>query len=222
MKKHLKYLSYVIRHRWYVFVECLKMGLVWRGLVHDLSKFLPSEWFPYVNYFNGEWRCKGDVPPDYKAPQEIKAAFDLAWLKHQHRNPHHWQYWRLREDDGGTKVLPMPPVFVKEMLADWRGAGKAQGQTSLGPWYAKHYWKIEVAKETRDLLHSLMEPDELPPTETVTVFDRVSIESVSMMPDGSMQAAGKVEESHTEERVVGGPGQGVSIGSRGRVGEVKR
>jgi len=109
MKKHLKYLSYVIRHRWYVFVECLKMGLVWRGLVHDLSKFLPSEWFPYVNYFNGEWRCKGDVPPDYKAPQEIKADFDLAWLKHQHRNPHHWQYWRSGRTTAEPRCSPCRP-----------------------------------------------------------------------------------------------------------------
>jgi len=198
--KHLKYLSYVIRHRWFVFVECLKMGLLWRGLVHDLSKFLPSEWFPYVNYFNGEWRCKSDVPKDYKAPPEIAAAFDLAWLKHQHRNPHHWQYWRLREDDGGTKVLVMPLKYVKEMLADWRGAGKAQGQTSLGPWYAKNHRKIELAPETRDLLHSLMRPDELPPKQKVTVITKARITGASIMPDGQIAVEGQVLESHEEER----------------------
>lgn len=217
--KHLKYASYVLRHRWFVFVECLKLGIIWRGLVHDLSKFLPSEWFPYVNYFNGEWRCKGDVPKDYKAPKPIEAAFDLAWLKHQHRNPHHWQFWRLREDDGGTKLIPMPPKYVKEMLADWRGAGRAQGFDKLGPWYEKNHLKIELHRESRDLLHSLMEPDELPPKEKVLVYDKISVESVSVMPDGSMQMAGKVEESHTEERFVGAPKQGVSVGSRGKVRE---
>lgn len=200
MKKHLKYLSYVVRHRWYVLVECLKMGLFWRGLVHDLSKFLPSEWFPYVNYFNGEWQGKDSVPDWYKCPEPVKAAFDLAWLKHQHRNPHHWQYWRLREDDGGTKVLPMPAVFVKEMLADWRGAGKAQGHASLGPWYEKNHQKIEMHAETRDLLHSLMRPDELPPKQKVRVITKAKITGASIMADGQIAVEGQVLESHEEER----------------------
>lgn len=198
--KHMKYLSYVLRHRWFVFVECLRLGIVWRGLVHDLSKFLPDEWFPYVNYFNGEWRCKGDVPADYKAPLEIEAAFNLAWLKHQHRNPHHWQYWRLREDDGGTKLLPMPPKYVKEMLADWRGAGKAQGFAELGPWYAKNHRKIDLHEETRDLLHSMMRPEELPPKEKVLVIDKANITGASLMSDGSIALEGQVLESHEEER----------------------
>jgi len=163
MRKHTKYASYVIRHRWFVFVECVKLGIPLRGLLHDLSKFRPDEWVPYVNYFNGEWRCKGDVPPGYKAPPEVEAAFDAAWLRYQHRNPHHWQYWRLREDDGGTKLLPMPEKFVREMLADWRGAGKAQGFEKLGPWYAKNHRKIELHPRTRLRLHSLMEGDEIPP-----------------------------------------------------------
>jgi len=210
--KHLRYLSYVLRHRWYVFIECLKLGIIWRGLTHDLSKFLPSEWFPYANFFY-------DVAPDGGNRPGYEEAFDLAWLKHSHRNKHHWQYWRLREDDGGTKLIPMPLKYVKEMLADWRGAGKAQGLTELGPWYEKNWRKITLALETRDLLHSLMKPEELLPKETVTVFDRLEVDSVSLLSDGSMGMAGKVLESHKEERFVGTPGQDVSIASRGRVRE---
>lgn len=56
MKKHLRYLKYLIRHRWYVFLECCKLGIPWRGIVHNLSKFLPSEWFPYVERFYGNDR----------------------------------------------------------------------------------------------------------------------------------------------------------------------
>jgi len=154
--KHFRYLSYVVRHRWFVLVECLKLGIVWRGLMHDLSKFLPSEWFPYVETCYG--KTLGDGYATTKALRE--EAFDLAWLKHIHRNKHHWQYWRLREDDGGTKLIPMPPRYVKEMLADWRGAGKAQGFAELGPWYAKNRHKIELADETRGLLHLLMRKNE--------------------------------------------------------------
>ena len=53
MKPHWIYLQYVLRHKWYVFQECLKYGLIWEGIVHDLSKFRPSEWFPYVEFLYG-------------------------------------------------------------------------------------------------------------------------------------------------------------------------
>jgi hypothetical protein len=155
--KHLRYLSYVLRHRWFVFVECCKLGIVWRGVVHDLSKFLPSEWSPYVAFFEGPNGIKSD---DGVAPN-VRAAFDAAWLHHQHRNLHHWQYWRLREDEGGTKLLSMPPVYVKEMLADWRGAAKAQGHDGIGSWYEQNRKKIELHRGSRELLHSLMDESEL-------------------------------------------------------------
>jgi hypothetical protein len=140
MMKHIKYASYVLRHKWFVFVECYRMGILWRGLMHDLSKVLPSEWFPYVVYFYG----LGSFDTD--------RDFDLAWLKHQHRNPHHWQFWLLREDSGGTKVLEMPLAYRKEMLADWRGAGRAQGKTSPNEcrdWYLANAHKMLLGPETR-------------------------------------------------------------------------
>lgn len=199
--KHLKYLKYVVRHRWFVFVECLKLGVIWRGLMHDLSKFLPSEWFPYADYFYGKKLGKG-----HDTAKELREeAFDIAWLKHIHRNKHHWQYWRLREDDGGTKLIPIPSQYVKEMLADWRGAGRAQGFDKLGLWYEKNYRKIEMHRESRDLLHSLMALDELPPEETTTVITKSEFTGVSLMPDGRMAMEGRVLESHKERRSVGAP-----------------
>jgi len=154
--KHLRCLSYLLRHRWFVFVECLKMGIVWRGLTHDLSKFLPSEWFPYVEFFMGPRGVEagGEVPP------EVSQAFNVAWLKHQHRNPHHWQHWRLREDDGETKLLPMPLEYIQEMLADWRGAARAQGRPSIAPWFAANRDKIELHPASLVMLLSLMTAEE--------------------------------------------------------------
>jgi hypothetical protein len=143
MKKHIKYLSYVVRHRWFVFVECCKLGIPWRGLVHDLSKFLPSEWFPYVWSFNGPWNYK-------ERPGWLVADFDRAWLHHQHRNPHHWQYWILQNDEEGQNVLAMPWWFIYEMVADWRGAGRAQGHgDDLIPWYEKNRDKMILHPCTR-------------------------------------------------------------------------
>jgi len=145
MKSHLKYLSYITRHKWYVFVECCKLGIPWRGLVHDLSKFLPSEWEPYRLTYCGPW--------DYdNRPEWVVTAYKYAWLHHQRRNRHHWQYYILiydneRENDG---PLPMPDKYRREMLADWRGAGKALGKPDTRAWYNEHKDYTILHPETRD------------------------------------------------------------------------
>ena len=38
-------------------------------------------------------------------------SFDSAWLLHQKRNAHHWQYWVLLEDEGNTKALEMDDKY---------------------------------------------------------------------------------------------------------------
>jgi hypothetical protein len=142
VKKHLKYLSYVLRHKWYVFIECCKLGIPWTGIIHDLSKFRPSEWFPYANYFYGNLEKGQDETTEDK-------EIDLAWLLHQKRNKHHWQWWILPEDEGGVKILPMADRYRKEMLADWKGAGKALGKPDCQEWYLANKNKMRLHPETR-------------------------------------------------------------------------
>ncbi len=133
-----KYLYYVIKHKWFVFLECVKMGIVWRGLVHDLSKFRPSEFIPYARNFYGKY------PENYMA-NIIPKLFDEAWLFHIHRNPHHWQFWLLQEDDGKLKNIPIPLKYLKEMVADWRGAGRAiTGKDNIKGWYLENKHKINL------------------------------------------------------------------------------
>ena len=150
--KYLRYLKYIIKHKWYVFVECCKLGIPWRGITHDLSKFLPSEFFPYTEYFYGKGNQWG---------------FDEAWLKHQHRNKHHWQYWVLINDDNevndhlssnrGTVIVPMPLHYVKEMVADWKGAGKAiHGKDDTHVWYEENKNKIMIHGGTRQMVEYLL------------------------------------------------------------------
>ena len=50
-----KYLKAVLKHKWFVFIECRKLGIPWLGVIHDLSKFLPSEFIPYARYFYGPY-----------------------------------------------------------------------------------------------------------------------------------------------------------------------
>lgn len=167
MKAYLQYLKYVIVHKYYVFVAGLKTKAPFYLLIiHDLSKFLPSEFIPYAEYFYGEdLRLKenyqaftfygiGELAPfGYFA----RDRFLVAWLYHQNRNPHHWQYWYLVQDDGPRCPLPMPEKYAREMVADWAGAGRAiSGKWEVSDWYQKNKDKISLHPDTRNLVETLL------------------------------------------------------------------
>jgi hypothetical protein len=155
MKKYLKYFKYLFWHKWYVFVECLKFGLIWQGVIHDWSKVLPDELIAYANYFYG-----GDKRKDrFYTPSQGTYEFNVAWLKHQHRNPHHWQSWLLKEDSGKEFALKMPKKYVYEMICDWRGAGRAQGFNDTLGWYKTNKEKMILHPETRALVEQLLGED---------------------------------------------------------------
>jgi hypothetical protein len=163
---HLRYASYVARHKWFVFYAGLKVGApLWRLLIHDWSKLTPAEWFPYVQQFYGRedeyyrqaWRCGVWLRAPLGHRLRAASAFDRAWLHHQHRNPHHWQHWLLREDDGPTLALQMPSKLVREMVADWMGAGRAiTGRWEVTDWYSKNASKIVLHPATRDEVETLL------------------------------------------------------------------
>lgn len=53
-KKVIKHSCLINKHRWYVFIFAVKAGIPWRGFVHDVSKFSPTEFFESVKYYNGK------------------------------------------------------------------------------------------------------------------------------------------------------------------------
>lgn len=171
MKRYWQYLKYVLRHKWFVFRAGLKLGVpTWMLILHDWDKFLPDEWFPYARTF---------YKPDGSKQYIESAEFARAWMLHQHRNKHHWQYWLnaglsplsktsiLVWDKGTSSILidgevypwdihgqitvrgPMPDVYRREMLADWRGAGQAVGLPDTAAWYEKNRDKMKLHPDTR-------------------------------------------------------------------------
>lgn len=150
LRANLRYLGVVTRHKWFVFIAGRRVGVsLGRLLIHDLSKFGRAEWSPYVRRFiigrAGVTDKDGD-PDD----------FHRAWAHHWHRNPHHWEHW-LRLDDGGTKPMAMPDKFVREMVADWMGAGRAYtGQWDASEWYAKNRGRIVLHDDARTLAEALL------------------------------------------------------------------
>lgn len=146
---HFKHLSYIIRHKWYVMLECFKCGLYWRGITHDLSKLRPEEFLPYSNYFHGDIKRGRDSTGYYKPTDTGDASFDYAWFLHQKRNDHHWQWWVYPDEGEKVKVLKMSHKAMVEMLCDWRGAGIAQGTPDTLAWYTKNKHKMLLHPETR-------------------------------------------------------------------------
>lgn len=148
---YLRYLVYVIRHKWFVLVECWRRGLYWRGFWHDWSKLRPSEFFPYARHFYGTGAVNPRDGTGYYKPEETgDQAFDVAWLLHQHRNDHHWQYWVLPGSDGIAKKLEMPGPAVLEMLCDWHGASRAQRTTgTAAQFYTQNKVRMYLHPRTR-------------------------------------------------------------------------
>lgn len=161
--KYLKYLWYVVRHKWYVFLECKKSHLTWLGIIHDWSKLRPSEFFPYANHFYGKGKdisTGRDKTGYYKPTDTGDPAFDLAWFYHQKRNKHHWQYWITPEDrtpvfgeKSGLKILTMPSKYRREMVCDWKGASRAQGKgRNIFDWWEANNHKMQLHPTTREIL----------------------------------------------------------------------
>lgn len=154
MIQHWLYLKYLIRHKWYVALACFKKGLYWQGIIHDFSKFLPCEWIPYANHFYGDGNSN----------------YEWAWLRHIHRNPHHWEHWVIpSQGTAETKnnvfkppntVIKMPEKYALEMLCDWAGAGKAQGVSGCTlDWYKKNRYNMILHQETREFIEELLETE---------------------------------------------------------------
>lgn len=162
--KHLKYLWYVLKHKYYVFVACMVLDpmLFWQAVIHDWSKFTPTEWFPYVEQFYGKYAVvkqpdsKGYIHQPGKNPQ-----FDAAWKHHWKNNPHHWQYWCIKSHI--NIPVNMPDKYVKEMVCDWYGAGMAQGKPDILGWYYETEYQRNLTPDTQDLvkfyLDKLVEKD---------------------------------------------------------------
>jgi hypothetical protein len=156
MKEYFLHIYYLMRHKYFVFVECFKMGLFWQGITHDLSKLSPTELGPYSRMFYTDKKPIRDKTGYYKPYDTGNEEFELAWLNHTRKNKHHWQFWVLphdRNDEGCEKIFDMPEKYALEMIADWMGAAKAQrnNHTAL-EWYNVHKHKLGLSTKTREFI----------------------------------------------------------------------
>lgn len=148
--KAWKHFCTITKHRHLVIYHCFKVGILWQGLFHDLSKYSPTEFLAGAKYYQGT-----------RSPNEMEReaiGYSVAWIHHKGRNKHHFEYWT--DYDPKTKqIMPviMPLKYVKEMFCDRVAASKIYGGKNYNDSSALEYFKRGrsnriIHKETSDLL----------------------------------------------------------------------
>lgn len=126
--KAWKHFCTITKHKLVVMQHCFKIGLYRQGLLHDMSKYSPAEFFVGCKYYQG-FRSPNNAEREDK-------GYSAAWLHHKGRNKHHYEYWidyGLGEVRGMTG-MKMPPRYVAEMMMDRMAASKIY----LGDAYTIH------------------------------------------------------------------------------------
>ena len=128
LKGAVSHFKTVSTHRKYVRQYCFRAGLIKQGLLHDLSKYSPTEFLVGAKYY------QGNMSPNNAERNDIGVS--TSWLHHKGRNKHHFEY-RI---DYASKIsdpqhilvgAKMPRRYVAEMIFDRVSASR----TYLGDAY---------------------------------------------------------------------------------------
>lgn len=150
------HLNTVNHHRTLVMKGCFKIGLYKQGLLHDLSKYSPTEFLVGVKYYQG-----------HRSPNNAERedrGYSGAWLHHKGRNKHHYEYWvdySCENPDGSITPVPMPRRYIAEMFVDRVSAAKiykkdAYTDNSPLEYYRIGKDKIVIHPDTRRKLEYLL------------------------------------------------------------------
>lgn len=151
--KHFKTITY---HKFLVAKGCFRVGLYKQGILHDLSKYSPTEFKVGVRYF------QGDRSPNNAEREDI--GYSSAWLHHKGRNKHHYEYWVDYSGQVGDDILmpvPMPSKYIAEMIMDRIAASKVykgRDYTDDDPleYYLQGKDKIPIHPETAETLEKML------------------------------------------------------------------
>lgn len=136
VKNIIKHFILITRHKWVVFKLCCKIGQPWRGILHDLSKYSPTEFGESIKYY------KGDHSPIIEAKREN--GYSKAWLHHKGRNKHHSEYWVDSSAPDSTPIMPYK--YAAEMICDKLAAGIIYEGEKWTKEYELGYWEKEKEK----------------------------------------------------------------------------
>lgn len=142
-------------HKRMVMKYCFRVGLYKQGLLHDLSKYSPTEFIPGIKYYQG-----------YRSPNNAQREIEgcsTAWLHHKGRNKHHYEYWIDYTSDQTAELagMKMPVKYVVEMFCDRVAASRNYNKEKYTDADALRYYEKGkgmhiMHPETEQLLHSLL------------------------------------------------------------------
>jgi hypothetical protein len=142
----------ITRHKIKVGQLCFRVGLYKQGLLHDLSKYSPTEFITGCRYY------QGTRSPN--SAEREKLGYSLAWLHHKGRNKHHWEFW-VDFTRKGVIAAKMPNRYVVEMFCDRVAAsliyrGKDYKDSDPIDYYNGGKDSYIMHPQTRELLESLL------------------------------------------------------------------
>ncbi len=152
--KHFKTITY---HKYLVAKGCFKVGLYKQGILHDMSKYSPTEFWVGAKYY------QGTRSPNNAEREAI--GYSSSWLHHKGRNKHHYEYWidySIKEVPGGMAPAPMPTKYVVEMLMDRIAASKVYQKEKYTDASPLAYYMLgkdcaQIHSDTKKLLEELLE-----------------------------------------------------------------
>lgn len=149
--KAIRHFITITHHKILVMQGCFRIGLYKQGLLHDMSKYSPTEFLVGCRYYKG-----------YMSPNNAERAdrgYSSAWLHHKGRNKHHLEYWidyavSNGDDKAHTKMegMKMPIRYVCEMFIDRVSASKNYQKEKYTDKSALEYYEKSVD-------HYMIHPD---------------------------------------------------------------
>lgn len=150
--KAIRHFITITHHKILVMQGCFRIGLYKQGLLHDMSKYSPTEFLVGCRYYKG-----------YMSPNNAERAdrgYSSAWLHHKGRNKHHLEYWidyavsNTGDDKAHTKMegMKMPIRYVCEMFIDRVSASKNYQKEKYTDKSALEYYEKSVD-------HYMIHPD---------------------------------------------------------------
>lgn len=159
----VRYFWAVVHHKLCILMAGIRMNQALRAtvfrvsykrlLLHDMSKFSRSEFWPYAEHFYGN--------------KKNSAEFHQAWLHHVRHNDHHWEHFikdypsvcdRISKEPLPDLIIrEMPTAAILEMVADNLAASRSY----------EGYWPRTEQKDGWKWLTHAFEKCRLHPTTRV-------------------------------------------------------
>ena len=147
LRRIIGHFATITKHKILVMKGCFHIGLYRQGLLHDLSKYSPTEFLVGCRYYQGS-----------RSPNNAELevyGYSQAWLHHKGRNKHHFEYWTdytLEQNAVPMAGVKMPRKYVAEMLMDRIAASKVYNGAAYTDSFPLAYY-------LKGKNHYLMHPD---------------------------------------------------------------